>query len=209
MDEITTPREQILKKVRAGLLNKFSSQFQDVEAESEVFYKTEDLAVAFAKSYTQRGGGLIYCHNLFDFHENLIVWMERRGITRLLVSDSELKNELSSLGLPLLDEIGTHQENCATLLAAEAIIARNGGITFSSKNSQRDFLTNSPNLLIFAKLSSLGSDMRQALVIMKNRYGEKQPSLISFVQGPTKSENQKEMVPRKEMVLFLVNDTLG
>jgi len=205
MEDITTPREKILKKVRAGLLNKFAAHFPDVEMETDIFhYSDEDHAVSFAKHFTKMGGGFIYCHNNFDFHENLIIWMEKKGIKHLLISDPDLKREIENLGLPISESMGDHPEQTAALLAAEALTARNGGLLFSSATTQRDYLSGVQVVAVFGKLSKMGDDMRQALVTLKNRYGEKLPSLITFVQGPLKENNKSGA--RKELVLFLVND---
>ncbi len=205
MEDITTPREKILKKVRAGLLNKFAAHFPDVEMETDIFhYPDEDHAVSFAKHFTSMGGGFIYCHNNFDFHENLIIWMEKKGIKQLLVSDPDLRREIDNLGLPLSDKLEDHPDQSAALVAAEALTARNGGLLFSSATTQRDYLAGAPIVAVYGKLSKMGDDMRQAWVTLKNRYGEKLPSLITFVQGPVKENNATGA--RKELVLFLVND---
>lgn len=207
MEDITTPREKILKKVRAGLLNKFATHFPDVEMETDIFhYPDEDHAVSFAKHFTNMGGGFIYCHNTFDFHENLIIWMEKKGIKHLLISDPDLKREIENLGLPIGESLGEHPEQTAALLSAEALTARNGGLLFSSATTQRDYLSGVPIVAVLGKLSKMGDDMRQALVTLKNRYGEKLPSLITFVQGPLKENNKSGA--RKELVLFLVNDQI-
>lgn len=207
MEDITTPREQILKKVRAGLLNKFATPFQDVESDTDIFPPTGDPAKAFAENFTLKGGGFIYCHNEFDFHESLIIWMEKKGISKLMVSDLALRSELKSLGLPISEEFEEFHANSATLLSAEALTARNGGLVFSSKNSHRKLLADSNILLVMAKLSALGNDMKHALLTLRNKYGEKQPSLISFMQAPS-NKGLSDTQQKRQMILFLVNDLL-
>src|SRR5690606_27629846 len=161
-----------------------------------------------ADKFTLNGGGFIYCHNEIDFHESLIIWMEKKGIQKLMVSDTSLRSELKSLGLPLSEDHLDFPANSATLLLAEALTARNGGLVFSSKNSNRKLLTDSSILLVVAKLSSLGNDMKHALLTMRNKYGEKQPSLISFMQAPGKKDLTAGK-QKKEMILFLVNDLIS
>ncbi|MBI1223062.1 MAG: hypothetical protein GC180_10705 [Bacteroidetes bacterium] len=204
MEDITTPREKILKKVRSGLLNKFPTHFGDVELETELYkFSESDHAVAFAKHFTAMGGGFVYCHNAFDFHENLIIWMEKRGIKFLLVSDPDLKREMQNLGLPLAESPQEHPGQTAALLASEALMARNGGIVFSSSTTQRDLLNCVETVAVMGNLSRMADDMKHILVLLKNRYGEKLPSLISFIQGPSSGQNAGV---RKELILFLIND---
>jgi L-lactate dehydrogenase complex protein LldG len=207
MEDITTSREKILKKVRAGLLNKFAAHFPDVEMETDIYsYPDEDHGVAFAKNFTASGGGFVYCHNRFDFHENLIMWMEKRGIKGLLVSDVDLRKEIQNLGLPVMESMTDHPEQTASLLSAEALTARNGGIMFTSANTRREYLAEVQVVAVYGQLSKLGDDMKQALLTLKNRYGEKLPSLISFAQGPIKGTKETKAQARSELVLFLVND---
>lgn len=204
MEDITTPREKILKKVRAGLLNKFAAHFPDVELESDLYqYPDKDHAVAFAKHFTGMGGGFVYCHNVFDFHENLIIWMEKKGVKYLLVSDPDLKKELQNLGLPLAETPEEHPGQTVAVLSAEALTARNGGILISSATSMRTLPVSVETVAVMGRMSRMADDMKQALVILKNRYGEKLPSLISFIQGPNKGEG---MDIRRELILFLIND---
>ncbi|MDX5319807.1 MAG: hypothetical protein LPK45_01975, partial [Bacteroidota bacterium] len=180
MEDITTPREKILKKVRAGLLNKFATQIPDVELESDIYhYSDEDHAVAFAQSFTSRGGGFVYCHNLFDFHENLLIWMEKKGMKYLTVTDTDLKKELENLGLSLSNSPEEHPGQTALLLSAEALVARNGGIMISSATTRRDLPYRYESVLVLGRMSKMGDDMRQALVTLKNKYGERLPSLIT------------------------------
>lgn len=204
MEDITTPREKILKRVRAALLNKFAAQFPDVEMESDIFsYSDPDKAVAFGKEFTASGGSFIYCHNEFDFHENLLIWLDKRGIKHLFVSDPELKKEMENLGL---SQGGSpYETDSVPLLQAEAVIARNGSVVFSSSGTQRDAL-NMPVIAVKARLSKLCDDMRQALVILRNRYGEKLPSMMSILNGsiPIGEGGKKD----REIVLFLINDRL-
>lgn len=207
MEDITTSREKILKKVRAGLLNKFAAHFPDVEMETDIYsYPDEDHGVAFAKNFTANGGGFIYCHNRFDFHENLIMWMEKRGIKGLLVSDAELKKEIQNLGLPVIENLADHPDQTASLLSAEALTARNGGIMFTSASTRRDYLAGVQVVAVYGQLSKMGDDIKQALVTLRNKYGEKLPSLISFIQGPVKGSKETKAQARSELILFLVND---
>lgn len=212
MEDITTPREKILKKVRAALLNKFASPIPSVEMESDVFtYADEDHAVAFGKNFTEAGGGFVYSHNFFDFSESLITWMEKRAVRNLMVSDPELKREMENLGLHILETSFEVPEHCAALLSAEALVARNGAVLFSSVSTNRELLAFAPIVVVYAKLSRLGDDMKQAMTLLKNRYGEKLPSLFSFVYGPARmmspdGSNIRSDGGRQELILFLVND---
>ncbi len=203
MEDITTPREKILKKVRAGLLNKFAAQFPDVEMESDLFtYADPDKAVAFGKAFTHSGGGFVYCHNTFDFQENLMVWMDKRNVRQFLVTDPDLRKEMDNLGLSVKEEL--NDDGGACLVKAEAIIARNGSIVLSSAGTGRHLLTASPVLVVLAQLSRLCDDTKQALVLLRNRYGDKLPSLISLLHGSAAGNGERN--DGRELVLFVIND---
>jgi L-lactate dehydrogenase complex protein LldG len=211
MEDITTAREKILKKVRSGLLNKFARQIPDVDQESSVFkYTDQDHLLHFAKKYTGLGSGFVYCHNFFDFIENQISFIEKRQIKQLLCSDRELLEELSITGLPV-EEYQAHPNPAYGLVRAEALVARNGGVLLSSGSTDRLLLSSARTLLIYAKVSLLAEDMKQSLVFLKNRYGEKLPGLFTFYQGPSRIIDERGKVLRRpeaaqEMILFLVND---
>lgn len=212
MEDITTPREKILKKVRASLLNKFAFHFPDVDQESEVFaFPEKELAVNFAKKFTGQGGGFVFCHNSFDFMENLITLIEKRSIKHLVCQEPELHRELGNLGLQVERSYGEEPEKEFVIVGAEALIARNGAVMLSSVSTGHDLFAGKGTILVQAKLSRLVPDMKQALVLLRNRYGEKLPNLFTFVHGPAKiiGANREEIKSpdyRKEVLVFLIND---
>ncbi len=212
MEDITTPREKILKKVRASLLNKFAFHFPDVDQESEVFHFPEkDLAVNFAKKFTSQGGGFVFCHNAFDFNENLITFLEKRGIKHLVCQEPDLLKEMQNLGLQVEPAYGEDPDKEGVLVSAEALIARSGAVMLSSQSTGYDLFAGRGTVLIQAKLSRLAPDMKQAMVLLKNRYGARLPSLFTFVHGPAKivggnREDIKSPDFRKELIVFLIND---
>ncbi len=211
MQDITTPREKILKKVRAGLLNKFPFHFSDVDQETDVFfYPKEEPEESFAVNYTRLGGGFIYCHNEFDFREKLIAFLEKRKHKKLFVQDRSLLEDLDNLGL----ETGSEQPDAPlpALLSAECIVARTGALVLSSTHASRKLIHEAETLIVRAQLSRTAIDMKEAFTLLKNRYGRDLPSMLSFVMGPARvidKEKQVHKSPdlRRELILFLVNDT--
>lgn len=212
MEDITTPREKILKKVRAALLNKFASQFPDADYEREVFtYEDEEAVVNFAAKFTGNGGGFIYCHNFFDFTENLISLTERRGWKQLLCPESGLKKELDTLGLPVSDDLTDPSSVNVAITGCEGLVGRTGAVMLSSRQSSPLIPFYSQVHLILARMSSVAKDMKEGLVNLRNKYGEFSPGELVYVHGPGKQIDGARHISRSpngpsEVIVFLVND---
>ncbi len=212
MEDITTPREKVLKKIRASLLNKFAQPLVDVDQEKEVFqFADSDHAASFAKNLTEYGSGFVYCHNRFDFIENLISFLEKRSIRNLFVSEGDLKKELENTGLQTESWQPGQNDVKVALVEAEALVARNGSFLVSSRSSRRALMSDAELLLVAGRISQLADDMKQALVLLKNRYGDKLPSLFAFYHGPSRwVDDRRNLIKsnkiRQEVIFFLIND---
>lgn len=213
MEDITTPREKILKKVRQALLNKPARQLPHIEAETSGFVPTEnnDAAVDFAAAFTSRKGGFIYCHNFFDFVENFILLLEKRSWKQVLCPEEALYKELKDCGLPVVStkEAGAEEPVKIAITGSEAVIGRSGAVLFSSRQNQRKPVLLPEIQLVIAYASHAVPEMKDSITLLKNKYGEKLPSLFTYLHGPGtayESDSNPAAAGPAEMIVFLIND---
>lgn len=220
VEQQITSKEKILKKVRAALTYKSKSLYQNIDLESNVFeHSAEDsLVEAFAKSFTQTNGQFIYCANVFDGMDKLLDLLELKKFKQVFCWEEEIQQMLNDTGITFqsgkqgLDKIQVSVTGC------ESLIASTGTILFSSSRNTRTLTAWPPVHIIIGKLSMLVPDMKDALQIIRNRYGRFVPSMLSFVTGPSRtldipsgSNNDPQVVygahGPKELYLFLIDDT--
>ena len=210
--DITTPKEQILKKIRQALIHKTLEKFPNIDLDSSVYsIPNAPRAETFVKEYTHLGGEFIYCHNRFDFIDNFLKLIEANRWKNVYCSEEGLKEELKDCNIPFTDEL-TDGKIKVSLTSCEALIARTGSIVVSSQKNTRTLPAYSDIHLVVAKTSQIVKDIKDALLTLKNKYGEAQPSMISFISGPCRTNAiEAQFTPGGmaplQLYLFLIDDS--
>lgn len=211
MDNIT-PKERILKKVRAGLLNKKPGQQPVVDLESSIYEEmTEPLPEVFAQNFTQAGGKFVFCHNKFDLIDSLIDLKENKKWEHLYCWDNKLKAEFDDIDF---EYIGTKQglETAeVSITSCEALVARTGSIVTSSLKNSRSLIVVPQTHIVVAWINQIVPDIKDGLKVVSNSYGKNLPSAINFITGPSRTADiEMELVTGvhgpKELYVFLVNE---
>jgi L-lactate dehydrogenase complex protein LldG len=97
-----------------------------------------------------------------------------------------------------------------SITSCEALVARTGSIVLSSNQTKgRTTSVYAPVHICIAFTNQLVYDIKDALQMMRNKYGEHLPSLITFATGPSRTADiEKTLVVGvhgpKEVYLFLV-----
>lgn len=211
MDNIT-PKERILKKVRAGLLNKKPGQQPVIDLESNIYEEmTDPLPEVFAQNFTQAGGKFVFCHNKFDLIDSLIDLKENRKWEQLYCWDKKLKEEFDDIDFDY-EGGNTNLENAeVAVTSCEGLVARTGSIITSSLKNSRSLIAVPHTHIVVAWINQIVPDIKDGIKALSNRYGKNLPSAINFITGPSKTADiEMELVTGvhgpKELYVFLVNE---
>lgn len=211
MDNIT-PKERILKKVRAGLLNKKPGQQPVVDLESPIYEEmTDPLPEVFAKNFTQAGGKFVFCHNKFDLIDSLIDLKENKKWEHLYCWDTQLKEEFDDIDFEYNGTNEGLETAEVSITSCEGLVARTGSIVTSSLKNSRSLIVVPHTHIVVAWINQIVPDIKEGLKAVSNRYGKNLPSAINLITGPSKTNSiEMEMVTGangpKELYVFLVNE---
>ncbi len=213
MEDSTTSKEKILKKVRAALIHKSRIENEDVDLESNIYHVSDDpLELIFAQQFTEAGGQFVFCENEEDFCYNIQALINEDGFGNIWANETEITELLARANLKFTSENDGLNTAQTTITLCEYLVARTGSVVISSKQiAGRKAGVIPDNHIVVAKTSQLVLHLRDALRGMKTKYKEGIPSLITFITGPSRSADiEKTLVQgahgAKEVYLFLIDD---
>jgi len=215
VQENTTSKEKILKKVRQALIFKQKARFANIDLDSNLYTQPpqEELVIeTFAKNLIDLKGQFVFCTNRFDCIDKLITLLEQRKWRHLFCWEEELQFLLKDSGISFVEKSGVIEKVQASITSCEALIARTGSVLVSSKKNSRELTIYPPVHIVIANSSQLVMEIKDGLQILKNRYGKNIPSMVSFISGPSRtSDIEKTLVigahGPKELFVFLIDDT--
>ena len=167
-----------------------------------------DPTVIFAEEFTRLQGKFAYCIDKENLQEQLIQLFNQKSWTKVWFKELVVKNLLDPF-IESFDDLA----NCdVSVTGCESLVARTGTIVLSAK--QADGRTGSvyaPVHICIAFTSQMTFDIKDTLMMMKQKYDNNLPSLISFASGPSRTADiEKTLVMGahgpKQLVLFLIDD---
>lgn len=214
MDQQTTSKEKILKKVRQALIFKSKSKYANIDLESNVYTQPasdESLFETFAKEFTSLAGQFVICDNKFDFIDKLLTLIERKKYKNLYCWDDALQTQLKDAGISYIDKKEHIEKMQVAITACEALIARTGSVMVTSGKHSRVLSVYPPVHIVVAYTSQVVMEIKDGLHVLRNKYGKNTPSMISFISGPSRtSDIEKTLVigahGPKEVFVFLIDD---
>lgn len=213
MEDSTTSKEKILKKVRAALIHKSRVETGDVDLESNIYNVTDDpYELIFAQNFTDAGGQFVFCENDDDFCYNIKALTGEDGFGTIWANEDELMKLLQKAGVKFSSSASDIDKAQTTITFCEFLVARTGSIVVSSKQQAgRKAGVYPDNHIVVARTSQLVLHIRDALKEMKSKYKDGIPSLVTFVTGPSRTADiEKTLVQgahgAKEVYLFLIDD---
>ena len=138
--------------------------------------------------------------------------MKEKGWDSIHCIDEKLKIFLMQAGINITSEEADFEHMQAGLMRCEYLIARLGSIMVSSAHTSGRRMNAFPEThLVYARVSQLVPDLKDALKGMKSKYGSKMPSMISLITGPSRTADiEKTLVMGahgpKELYVFLIDD---
>ena len=207
---VSASKENILKKIRKALSHSTPLPFPGSEGNTPVFQPSQqDLEVEFGEQFTKLLGRFIFCINSQELAFQLSSLVRKQDWQKVYcVEDAVIKDVAAQLGDRL---VKTDLANCdVAITGCEALVARTGSIVMSSAQaSGRTTSVYAPIHICIAYTNQLVYDIKDALLLLKDRHGSNLPSLITFATGPSRTADiEKTLVVGvhgpKEVYLFLV-----
>ena len=209
---MSNSREKILSKIRQALTSRVPVPFVSTNADKEIFEaETEDLELKFAENFALLQGKFVYCGSLEELAGNLNELASVRKWDNIYCIESVIKDILQTNGFSNLTS--TDLKSCdASITTCEVLVARTGSILLSSEGqSGRTVSVYAPVHICVAFTSQLVFDIKDGLQLVKTKYKNNLPSLITLATGPSRTADiEKTLVVGvhgpKEVFCFLVED---
>ena len=184
----SSPKENILKKIRKALSQPVPLPFPQSEGVSSVYKPpAEDLSVLFAEEFTKLLGRFVYCENYTDLTIKLRELQTQQGWKEIYCVEDEIKAGLVKQGFTEFTK-GTLANCDAAITGCEALVARTGSMVMSAaQQSGRTTSVYAPVHICFATVNQLVYDVKDAIQLVKEKYKSNLPSLITFATGPSRT----------------------
>jgi L-lactate dehydrogenase complex protein LldG len=214
MEDSTTSREKILKKVRKALISTGKEEIAgNIDLDSPI-YETpnEPLEIMFAQQFTQLNGKFIFCEHEADFVANLQALITENKWDQVYAIDPKITDMLKKGAVPFSDKPQDLPLTNAGLTGCEYLVARLGTIMVSSRQGSGRRMLVLPNYhIVVAYTSQLVLHLKDAFKGIRDKYGAQPPSLISAISGPSRTADiEKTLVQGahgpKEIYVMLIDD---
>jgi len=213
MQDSTTSKEKILKKIRKALIHKSSQEIGDVDKESEIFTTSEEpLEIQFAQNFSALNGKFVFCENENEFIENFDFIAKDNNWENIFCLEPEIKKLLSKGNIKFSDKEEDLLKTDIGLTLCECLIARTGSVMVSSRQASGRRLPVYSNFhIVVAYTSQLVNHVKDGLKLVKEKYNNQLPSMLSTITGPSRTADiEKTLVqgahgPR-EIFVFLIDD---
>jgi L-lactate dehydrogenase complex protein LldG len=216
MEDSTTSKEKILKKVRAALIHKSRIETTDADFDSNIYDTNDDpLELVFAQAFTDAGGQFVFCESEADFIDNFEALTMDGSFGKIWCGENEIAELIRKAGVEFSSDEKQLAQVQTAVTGCELLVARTGSIAVSSRMSAgRKSGVFIDYHIVIARTSQLTLHLRDALKELKTKYADGIPSQITFITGPSRSADiEKTLVQgahgAKEIYLFLIDDAIG
>lgn len=207
---VSPSKENILKRIREALSSSTPLPFPQSEGNQAVVHgPAQELEVEFAEQFTKLHGKFIYCINRQELAFQLNSLIRKSDWQKVYCLEPEMTN---LIGPQLEDRLRNTDLASAdvSITGCECLVARTGSIVMSTgQASGRTTSVYAPIHICIAFMNQLVFDVKDGLQLIRDKYGDKVPSLITFATGPSRTADiEKTLVVGvhgpKEVYLFLV-----
>jgi L-lactate dehydrogenase complex protein LldG len=209
--QISSAKENILKKIRQALVDPTPVPFPQSEGNSSVYASpTQENEIEFAENFGRISGRFVYCADITELTTQLQQLIAAQSWTQVFCREPELLRILEKplQGLLIREDL---PEADSSITNCEALIARTGSILMSSaQDSGRTVSVYAPVHICIAYTSQLVYDIRDALEMLSSKYKDQIPSFVTLATGPSRTADiEKTLVVGvhgpKDVYVFLVD----
>ena len=207
---VSPSKENILKKIRKALSHSTPLPFPKSEGNEPIFPPLQqEPEVEFAEQFTKLQGRFIFCINQQELAFQLSSLVKKMDWQKVYCVEDSL---LQMAGAQIADRITkTDLAGCdVSITGCECLVARTGSVVMSAaQQSGRTTSVYAPIHICIAFTNQLVFDVKDALQLIKDKYANNLPSLITFATGPSRTADiEKTLVVGvhgpKETYVFLV-----
>ena len=206
---VSPSKENILKKIRKALSHSTPLPFPQSERNQTVFQPLQQEAeVEFAEQFTKLQGKFVYSENMAELASQLSALVINSQWEKVYCCEENLKQLLLQNGFSHFSDTELKDCDCS-ITTCEALVARTGSVVLSSNQTRgRTTSVYAPIHICIAFTDQLVYDIKDALQMLKSKYKDQLPSLITFATGPSRTADiEKTLVVGvhgpKEVYLFL------
>ncbi len=207
----TSPaKENILKRIREALSNPVPLPFPQSEGNSSVFVENnEDPLVIFAEAFTALQGKFSFCSNEADLKNQLQKLITERSWDKIYCVETALNETLHEMAVHTYHDLPSCD---VSITGCEYLVARTGTMVLSAvQESGRTTSVYAPIHICVAYANQVVHDVKDALIGLKEKYGDTFPSFVSFASGPSRTADiEKTLVTGvhgpKEVYCFLLEN---
>jgi L-lactate dehydrogenase complex protein LldG len=208
---MSSSKDNILSKIREALVKPVPLPFPQAENNLDVYLpQSDDLTVMFAQNFTGLLGKFAYCENHQELTQQLKEIIAAKNWKEVYCVENGLKYLFQKNGF---SDFSTRSlaESDVAITSCELLVARTGTIVLSSALPEgRTASVYAPVHICVAESSQIVYDIGDALEHLKEKYGVKLPSMISFATGPSRTADiEKTLVVGvhgpKEVYCFLAD----
>ena len=208
----TTSKEKMLKKIRKALLEKRDNPYPNLEDTPLYEEYNDHLDILFAGQLSAVSGNFVFCEDEIQLIENLLDLAEKNNWRRIYAWETGLHSLLSKYEFPFYSTDTEFLNADVGITYCEALVARNGSVLVSNGTAAGRRLGIYPHIhIVIAYTSQLVLDLKDGFKLLKEKYPESMPSMVSNITGPSRTADiEKTLVlgahGPKELYVFLLED---
>lgn len=205
-------RENIINKIKQALKKPTQVPFPNRSSAEFVYQRPiQEPELEFAENFTKLQGRFSFCATMQELIEQLNILAESRQWKKIICKEEGLKRNLVAKGFSGINDTISLHDCDAAITTCEALVARTGSILLSNNSaSGRATSVYAPVHICIAYTKQLVYDISDSLNLMKEKYGNNLPSVVSLATGPSRTADiEKTLVVGvhgpKEVFCFLVD----
>ncbi len=208
----STSKEKILKRIREALVEPSPEVLPDIDFETNLYVQSnEPLEIQFAQEFSKIDGKFVFCESAQEMVEAFAQIAAENKWSNIYCYNETIREWFANSPVQVKDKIWDVTEAKVAITKCEFLVARLGGVLMSSKlSSARKLPAIVDTHVVVAYTSQLVPDIKDAFEGIKQKYGERPPSLIYLATGPSRTADiEKTLVlgahGPKEIFVFLID----
>ncbi|QEK52396.1 hypothetical protein FYC62_12585 [Pedobacter aquae] len=209
----STSKEKLLKKIRKALLEKRDNPYPNLE-DLPLYPPVDEVPeVVFAEQFINVSGQFVFCEDEIQLIENILLLADEKKWRKIYCWEKPLQDLLRKYEYPFYESDKDFELAEVGFTLCEALIARNGSILVSNAGAAGRRLSIYPHFhVVIAYTSQLVMDLKDGFKLLKDKYGNNLPTMISTITGASRTADiEKTLVigahGPKELFIFLLDDS--